>query len=101
MSRGDSRHTTTSPTATPATHTVSARNTGSAQENATPGTPDTPGADTTALGYDTQWATLRACDTGAPHRRARLFLLAVRPGRAGRLPAAAHLDVAAAHPDRH
>jgi len=58
-------------------------------------------ADLAEIGYDTQWATLRACDTGAPHRRARLFLLAVRPGRAGRLLAAAHLDVAAAHPDRH
>ncbi len=46
-------------------------------------------ADLAALGYDTQWATLRACDTGAPHRRARLFLLAVRPGHAGRLLAAA------------
>ena len=51
-------------------------------------------ADLAEIGYDAQWATLRACDTGAPHRRARLFLLAVRPGRAGRL-------LAAAHPDRH
>jgi len=42
MSGGDSRHTGMSPAATPATHTVSARNTGPAQENATPGTPDTP-----------------------------------------------------------
>jgi DNA (cytosine-5)-methyltransferase 1 len=50
--------------------------------------------DLAALGYDTQWATLRACDTGAPHPRARLFLLAVRPGHAGRL-------LAAAHPGRH
>ena len=47
-------------------------------------------ADLAALGYDTQWATLRACDTGAPHRRARLFVLAVRPGCAGRLLAVAH-----------
>ena len=51
-------------------------------------------ADLAEIGYDTQWATLRACDTGAPHRRARLFLLAVRPGCTGRL-------LAAARPDRH
>ena len=51
-------------------------------------------ADLAEIGYDTQWATLRACDTGAPHRRARLFLLAARPGAAGRL-------LAAAHPDRN
>ena len=51
-------------------------------------------ADLAEIGYDTQWATLRACDTGAPHRRARLFLLAVRPGCTGRL-------LAAARPDRN
>jgi len=51
-------------------------------------------ADLAEIGYDTQWATIRACDTGAPHRRARLFLLAVRPGRLRRL-------LAAAHPDSH
>ena len=50
-------------------------------------------ADLARLGYDTQWATVRACDVGAPHARARLFILAVSPGRAGDL-------VAAAHPDR-
>ena len=40
-------------------------------------------ADLAALGYDTQWTCLRAADAGAPHRRDRLFILAVRPG-AGR-----------------
>jgi DNA (cytosine-5)-methyltransferase 1 len=46
-------------------------------------------ADLAGLGYDTQWATVRACDTGAPHARARLFILAVRPGHADDLVAAA------------
>ena len=41
-----------------------------------------------ALGYDTQWASLRASDTGACHRRDRLFILAHQPA-AGTLPAAA------------
>jgi DNA (cytosine-5)-methyltransferase 1 len=50
-------------------------------------------ADLARLGYDTQWATVRACAAGAPHARARLFILAVRPGHAEDL-------VAAAHPDR-
>jgi DNA (cytosine-5)-methyltransferase 1 len=36
--------------------------------------------DLAGLGYDTQWASLRAADIGAAHRRARLFVLAVQPG---------------------
>ena len=40
-----------------------------------------------ALGYDTQWASLRASDTGACHRRDRIFILAHHPA-AGTLPAA-------------
>ena len=46
-------------------------------------------ADLAALGYDAQWVCLRAADAGAPHRRDRLLLLAVRPGTAARLAAAA------------
>jgi len=45
--------------------------------------------DLAALGYDAQWTCLRAADAGAPHRRDRLLVLAVRPGQAGRLAAAA------------
>lgn len=45
--------------------------------------------DLAALGYDTQWVCLRAADVGAPHRRDRLLILAVRPGESGRLAAAA------------
>jgi DNA (cytosine-5)-methyltransferase 1 len=45
--------------------------------------------DLAALGYDTQWLCLRACDAGACHRRDRIFILGVRPGTAGRLAAAA------------
>ncbi len=47
-------------------------------------------ADLAALGYDTQWTSLRASDTGAPHRRDRLFILAWQPGTLPRLAAAAH-----------
>ena len=46
-------------------------------------------ADLARLGYDTQWATVRASSAGAAHARARLFILAVRPGHAGDLAAAA------------
>jgi DNA (cytosine-5)-methyltransferase 1 len=46
--------------------------------------------DLAGLGYDTQWASLRASDAGAAHRRARLFILAVRPGALAGLLAAAH-----------
>ena len=45
--------------------------------------------DLAALGYDTQWTCIRAADAGAPHRRDRLLILAVRPGAAARLAAAA------------
>jgi hypothetical protein len=65
-------HTSTPAIATPATRTVSDRNPSPDQQNATP---DTPGADTTALGYDTQWTCLRAADAGTPHRRDRIFIL--------------------------
>ena len=34
--------------------------------------------DLAALGFDAEWATFRASDVGAPHRRERLFLLAYR-----------------------
>ena len=44
--------------------------------------------DLAALGYDTQWTSLRASDTGACHRRDRMFILATRPGAAARLAAA-------------
>lgn len=33
-------------------------------------------ADLAVLGYDATWTIVRACDTGAPHRRKRLFVLA-------------------------
>ena len=42
-----------------------------------------------ALGYDTQWTCLRACDAGSCHRRDRIFILASRPGASGRLTATA------------
>ena len=32
--------------------------------------------DLTEIGYDTEWATVRASDVGAPHHRARVFLTA-------------------------
>lgn len=32
--------------------------------------------DLASLGYDAQWTTVRASDVGAPHQRARIFLLA-------------------------
>lgn len=32
--------------------------------------------DLTEIGYDSRWATIRASDVGAPHHRARVFLLA-------------------------
>jgi DNA (cytosine-5)-methyltransferase 1 len=41
------------------------------------------------MGYDTQWASLRASDIGAAHRRERVFV-AVQPGAVPRLLAAAH-----------
>jgi DNA (cytosine-5)-methyltransferase 1 len=47
-------------------------------------------ADLAALGYDTQWASLRASDIGAAHRRDRIFILAWQRGAVTRLLAAAH-----------
>lgn len=44
--------------------------------------------DLAALGYDSEWACVRASDVGAPHRRERLFLLAwpaANANRGGRL----------------
>jgi DNA (cytosine-5)-methyltransferase 1 len=38
-----------------------------------------------ALGYDTQWASLRASDAGACHRRDRLFILGWQPSAFSRL----------------
>lgn len=36
--------------------------------------------DLASIGYDAQWTTLRACDVGAPHPRARVFLAAYPAG---------------------
>jgi DNA (cytosine-5)-methyltransferase 1 len=36
-------------------------------------------ADLAALGYDAVWTNIRASDTGAPHRRERIFILAWSP----------------------
>jgi DNA (cytosine-5)-methyltransferase 1 len=47
-------------------------------------------ADLAALGYDTQWASLRASDAGAAHRRNGIFVLAHQPAALPRLLAAAH-----------
>ncbi|MBS2538391.1 DNA cytosine methyltransferase [Catenulispora sp. NF23] len=49
-------------------------------------------ADLAGSGYHTEWLSLRAAEVGAPHRRARMFILAWRPGEpADRLlEAAAH-----------
>lgn len=38
--------------------------------------------DLTEIGYDTEWTTLRASDIGAPHHRARIFLIAWPRGHA-------------------
>jgi DNA (cytosine-5)-methyltransferase 1 len=46
--------------------------------------------DLAGLGYDTQWASVRAADVGSAHRRARIFVLAVQPGAITGLLAAAH-----------
>lgn len=44
--------------------------------------------DLTEIGYDAEWTTIRASDIGAPHHRARVFLLAYpegeRPQEGGR-----------------
>lgn len=36
-------------------------------------------SDLAALGFDAEWTTLRASDVGAPHRRARIVLVAADP----------------------
>lgn len=50
-------------------------------------------ADLAGGGYHTEWLCLRASEVGAPHRRARIFILAFRPGEG-----AHRLLEAAAHP---
>ena len=40
-------------------------------------------ADLSALGFHAEWATFRASETGAPHRRERLFVLGWHPERVG------------------
>lgn len=40
-------------------------------------------ADLADLGFDAEWTVVRACCVGAPHQRARLFLLAAHPERGG------------------
>lgn len=42
--------------------------------------------DLAALGFDAEWITYRACCSGAPHQRPRVFLLAADPEQGG-LPA--------------
>lgn len=37
--------------------------------------------DLASLGFDAWWCVVRACDVGAPHQRARLFVLAAHPAR--------------------
>ena len=54
--------------------------------------------DLAALGFDAEWATLRASDVGAPHERPRLFIVAHRcddrcQGSAARYGAERSLDV--------
>ena len=39
--------------------------------------------DLTDLGYDTRWTTVQASDVGAPHHRARVFLIATPADAAG------------------
>lgn len=41
-------------------------------------------ADLAALGFDAEWVCVRASDTGAPHHRERLFVLARHPDRMAR-----------------
>lgn len=40
--------------------------------------------DLTALGYDTEWRVIRASEGGAPHQRARVFVLAHATGDRGK-----------------
>lgn len=41
--------------------------------------------DLTEIGYDARWAIVRASDVGAPHQRARLFVIAYPNSRIGRV----------------
>lgn len=41
-------------------------------------------ADLAALGFDAEWACFRACEAGAPHPRARLFILAYTDRQLGK-----------------
>lgn len=43
-------------------------------------------AEFSRLGYDVQWMLIKASDVGAPHARARLFIMATDPGQVGPLP---------------
>jgi site-specific DNA-cytosine methylase len=88
MQRHDLHHADANTIATPATHAGPAHTSDSHQRHTTRAVPDTAIADTTALGYDTQWTCLRACDAGSCHRRDRIFILAHQPA-AGAVPAAA------------
>jgi DNA (cytosine-5)-methyltransferase 1 len=50
--------------------------------------------DLTEIGYDTRWQIVRASDVGAPHQRARLFIIAYPNSIDWRVPSS---DVVAAH----
>lgn len=39
--------------------------------------------DLAEMGFDVRWGSVRASDTGAPHRRERIFIVAVDPSRTG------------------
>ena len=41
--------------------------------------------DLASLGFDSEWAVVRASDIGAPHRRARVFVVAAHPERIDRI----------------
>ena len=67
--------------------------------------------DLAEIGYDAQWTTIRASDVGAPHHRARVFLIAWQgatdaghePGRRGATDdiGTAHREVDAPRDDSH
>lgn len=41
--------------------------------------------DLASLGFDAEWAVVRASDVGAPHQRARIFIVAAHPERIDRI----------------
>jgi DNA (cytosine-5)-methyltransferase 1 len=41
-------------------------------------------ADLAEIGWDAEWGTYRASDVGAPHRRERIFIVAINPNNDGR-----------------